>query len=721
MRLKSIFLSIVLLSVCFAYSQDLNLSFENKDLKPWYLIGEPGKYTILPDTDVFYTGQQSLHIQNDQHHDSFGGVMLWLPHNLQGDSIEFSAMIKLEDVDEKSKLGFMLRIDPEVYFNNLQESAIRGTSDWTEYKIKTKLFPQRTSGIAIGVFLSGQGKIWADDVQIRVDGKDITLFSDMFVPFVADQSSITTSGITNFNTNDVINSRLVDLAKIWGLLKYRHPEIAKGHINWDQQLFKSLHEVITAKNNQAIEQHYTNLLDSLGEFAPVSSKEPLSIKQSANYSWIDGLPYTTHLKEELKKLRYSSFETHHYFGFQPGVGNVRITNELGYKHLENPDVGFRLLSLFRYWNIVQYFSPYRYLTEKPWDEVLKEYIPKMITSRGALAYQVNVSAMLSEMKDAHTQLWSNPKALTEAYGNRSLPAQIKYVEGQPIVVKLTNTEEIQTDLKVGDIVLRKNGKTPHEIQDSLYHIIATPNTAVTERGMATKLMQTKEDKAKLEIDRAGKKLTVEVPSIAIKDFKPLQDTTAVKMLTEGIGYINQEFLTKSHILRYGDEAMNLKGIVIDMRNYPRSDVRFLTVLLIPEATEFVKFTKTNYNYLGDFVFTTPVRIGINNPHYYKGKVAILINEKTQSAAEYNTMAFRLAPKAKVFGSQTAGADGNMSYFTLPGGLNSAISGIGIYYPDGGETQRIGIIPDVEVKPTIQGIRAGRDEVLEKALEYINED
>jgi C-terminal processing protease CtpA/Prc len=48
-----------------------------------------------------------------------------------------------------------------------------------------------------------------------------------------------------------------------------------------------------------------------------------------------------------------------------------------------------------------------------------------------------------------------------------------------------------------------------------------------------------------------------------------------------------------------------------------------------------------------------------------------------------------------------------------------ISGIGVYYPDGKETQRIGIVPDIEVKPTIRGILEGKDELLEKAIETIN--
>ena len=47
-----------------------------------------------------------------------------------------------------------------------------------------------------------------------------------------------------------------------------------------------------------------------------------------------------------------------------------------------------------------------------------------------------------------------------------------------------------------------------------------------------------------------------------------------------------------------------------------------------------------------------------------------------------------------------------------------ISGIGVFYPDKKPTQRVGIVPDIEVTPTIEGIRAGRDEVLEEALRQI---
>jgi len=84
------------------------------------------------------------------------------------------------------------------------------------------------------------------------------------------------------------------------------------------------------------------------------------------------------------------------------------------------------------------------------------------------------------------------------------------------------------------------------------------------------------------------------------------------------------------------------------------------------------------------------------------------------------MFYRTITNTVVIGTNSAGADGNVSRLELPGGIQTMFSGIGIYYPDGTETQRIGIVPDIYVWPTVQGVREGRDEVLEKALEILSE-
>jgi C-terminal processing protease CtpA/Prc len=82
------------------------------------------------------------------------------------------------------------------------------------------------------------------------------------------------------------------------------------------------------------------------------------------------------------------------------------------------------------------------------------------------------------------------------------------------------------------------------------------------------------------------------------------------------------------------------------------------------------------------------------------------------------MALAASPRAIVVGSQTAGADGNVSPIVLPGGVRTGFSGLGVYYPDRAPTQQVGVRIDVPCSSTISGIRAGRDEVRDCALKAL---
>ncbi|KQR71054.1 hypothetical protein [Pedobacter sp. Leaf176] len=64
------------------------------------------------------------------------------------------------------------------------------------------------------------------------------------------------------------------------------------------------------------------------------------------------------------------------------------------------------------------------------------------------------------------------------------------------------------------------------------------------------------------------------------------------------------------------------------------------------------------------------------------------------------------------------ADGSVSKIPLPGGVTTSISGIGMFYPDKTNSQGVGVKIDYEVRPTIDGLKAGVDEILEKAISII---
>lgn len=204
-----------------------------------------------------------------------------------------------------------------------------------------------------------------------------------------------------------------------------------------------------------------------------------------------------------------------------------------------------------------------------------------------------------------------------------------------------------------------------------------------------------------------------------KNFAP---DSCFKMINKDVAYIYPGKIKNSYLPGIMATAANTKGLIVDLRCYPSEPVIYtLGSRLVEKNSYFVKFTTGQVNNPGYFTISKPLQLQADMTNHYQGKVIVLINETTQSQAEFTTMAFRTGTRTTVVGSTTAGADGDISYIVLPGNITTAISGIGVYYPDGRETQGIGIIPDIELRPTIKGIKEGRDELLEKAIEIINKD
>ncbi|NQU54141.1 MAG: T9SS type A sorting domain-containing protein, partial [Bacteroidetes bacterium] len=183
-----------------------------------------------------------------------------------------------------------------------------------------------------------------------------------------------------------------------------------------------------------------------------------------------------------------------------------------------------------------------------------------------------------------------------------------------------------------------------------------------------------------------------------------------------VGYVHMGNLSQSDVNGMYGDLENTKAIIFDIRNYPNSTGSAIADLMYSNSICYVKATLPEINYPGTFYWSWQYRGSNGNPSSYKGRVIILCNQETQSHAEWTCMVFRAMANSVIVGSQTAGADGNVSVFKLSQDISTGFTSIGMFYPDGTETQRIGIVPDSFVYITPNGIRQGRDEVLEKALE-----
>ena len=97
---------------------------------------------------------------------------------------------------------------------------------------------------------------------------------------------------------------------------------------------------------------------------------------------------------------------------------------------------------------------------------------------------------------------------------------------------------------------------------------------------------------------------------------------------------------------------------------------------------------------------------------------MLINEYTVSQAEHTGLFLEAANGTVFIGSGTTGANGDVTSLVLPGGVTVRFTGQAVRHADGRQLQRVGLVPHVKIRPTIDGLRNGKDEVLETAVKYL---
>ena len=174
-----------------------------------------------------------------------------------------------------------------------------------------------------------------------------------------------------------------------------------------------------------------------------------------------------------------------------------------------------------------------------------------------------------------------------------------------------------------------------------------------------------------------------------------------------------------------DDLMKAKSLVLDLRGYPNQTAWALGPRLARSDATFVVARFRRPLYQGPPAYETDQSTWFNfdqtarpsTTGRYAGRLFVLIDERAISQAEHTALFFKAAaPDVTFVGSPTNGTNGDVTHVLLPGGLGVTFTGHDVRHGNGAQLQRIGVLPDVQASPTLAGLRAGRDEVLEKALE-----
>jgi C-terminal processing protease CtpA/Prc len=462
------------------------------------------------------------------------------------------------------------------------------------------------------------------------------------------------------------------LGKLWGFLKYHHPGIGKGEYNWDYELFRILPLYLSTKN---IQERDKALLDWINKFGSIPicancRETSSSAYLKPNLLWAQNSNMSDDLQKKIQEIYSNRHQgKHYYISMVPSVGNPEFSNENPYQNMYYPDAGFRLLALYKYWSLIQYFFPNKYITDKNWDNVLKEYIPVFLSAKNRLEYELAAIQIIGEINDTHANLSGGGYEIAALRGSTYAPFRVWFIEGKLVVTDYYNEALSEVaGVKIGEVITHINGESIEFIVDSLKKFYPASNEAARLRDISFDLLRSNINSISITCNSSGQKEIPLYPNYMLSRYGSHKVNTSEKcyqLLDRNIGYLTLANIKTEDIAGIKLFFKDTKGVIIDIRNYPSTFVPFLLgSYFVSNSTPFVKFTEGNPNNPGEFTFTPALSVSPSG-ETYQGKLVVIVNEVTQSQAEYTSMAFRAGINTTVIGSTTAGADGNVSEFFLP--------------------------------------------------------
>lgn len=533
------------------------------------------------------------------------------------------------------------------------------------------------------------------------------------------------------------SEKLYQLCKVWGYLKYHHPNTC--NIRWNELLLDKLDSVVASSSTASFNSILYNLCLQTGSTSRPAVPVVIQSDTAKNYKtgWFADPKIAQPVRAFLDSVHahhsypatncrvkindYSNPSYNSYLDFRAdSINNIPGFSYSNLKH--------RMLVYFYYWNTIEYFFPQIEIADQRWDSTLLQLMPDVMAASSDSSFELTLAQVVSRIDDSHgsyhghyfyKMLWGLDPYVQARYYPRITIARIQ----QQHVI----TASAEPGIAVGDIITKIDGLDADTFLSRRMPYMAASNAITKYRNLYASLLPGLVNSSRqLELRNASGatyaiNLSRPFTSAQYESWRASLDTALAWSFTRcGYGYVHMGKLARADVARMYSDLQQAPAIIFDIRNYPQGTLWDLKKLLFSAPNVSAQYLDPDLSWPG-YYYKQDDRNNFgnwvnNNP--YPGRILILVNEQTQSQAEYTAQALRTFPRATIIGSQTAGADGNIAFVDLPGGIRSYWSSLGWYEYDWYNPQRAGVRVDSLVRPTIHGIRNGSDEVLEKALDCL---
>ena len=527
-----------------------------------------------------------------------------------------------------------------------------------------------------------------------------------------------------------VYENLAILGKVWGFVKYTHYSFITGQLDWDLELLRLVSLVLDGGDVRTILYDWFVGLgeDGYGNNQPNGEK----LRQMADLSWINHDyigPLASHL------LRFDGIAVENrsrapvFFG---ETGAPDFSNQRTHVTMDFGSSGYRLLGLFRLWNSVNYFFPHLDVLDVEWNEMLLNFIPKMLEGADSLSYKLTLAALIHHLHDPGAFAFGSPFFVEDRFGRYIAPIVLITVENRLVVY---NEVVGSGNLQRGDVLLAVNGRDIDDITSEMKQYFSYPNDdkalaylsgrMTSAFGMGTAhALRSHEREIHIDVLRGMFGEPVRVSGMPRQVWFPIATQESHVLLDSNIGLINPS--AQGDVGYIMEEFFDTCGIIIDMRQAAHGDfVSDILPFLIEEPLPFLYISLPSQTHPGSRFDVLIEHDLQQNPYayIYDRPVVLLMDDKSfgifEGGIEWSIMSLRAAPNVTVIGTNTWGAvlwGGNT--LSLPGGFTMWFRCTGAYTPDGGQIHRTGLTPDIRVERTIEGIREYRDEAMEAAIAFI---
>lgn len=401
-------------------------------------------------------------------------------------------------------------------------------------------------------------------------------------------------------------------------------------------------------------------------------------------------------------------------------------SDRAYREMKELSLEYRQLAVIRAWNVIHFFYPYLHLIGD-WDAVLPEFLGRMEGTKTFRDYALTLTEMMARVADGHTWLWGHPD-VEQPFGDAGLPILLRWTEGAVVVWRMSD-EVRQAGIEVGDALLEVDGETVAARTERIgRYMTASTRPALLNRIATRLLLGAAGSTAKLKVQKLdGSVKEARLVRDPEKKLPPEEKGDVVRILPGNLGYVNLIHLTRADVDGMFDTLKDTRAIIFDMRGYPQGTAWLIAPRINTRNAKIgAQFRRSQVSAFSfeeaeaGFHFSQPIPDLPEGEAKYTNPTVMLIDDRAISQSEHSGLFYEAANDTKLIGTATAGANGDVTRFSVPGGIWVGFSGHDVRHADGRQLQRVGLIPDIEVAPTRAGLKAGRDEVLERAVAYLEE-